>query len=166
MGGDDHSNENSIDIDLGAYGYGVADDYLSDLEISSIDIDSLDPYYDMSTYTIGAGGGAAGHTLSVAGGGGGVSTSSYWNTGTTISNGGSFGDSNVLLDNSGVHIKEGADLTIGDRSLGEFMRKMEDRLAILVPDPAKLEKFEALKKAYDHYKLMEKLCQENDKESK
>jgi hypothetical protein len=40
------------------------------------------------------------------------------------------------------------------------MDKMEERLAILVPDPAKLEKFEALKKAYEHYKLMEKLCQE------
>jgi hypothetical protein len=44
------------------------------------------------------------------------------------------------------------------------MDKMEERLAILVPDPAKLEKFEALKKAYDHYKLMEKLCQEQPKE--
>ena len=40
------------------------------------------------------------------------------------------------------------------------MTKMEERLAILVPDPVKMEKFEALKKAYDHYKLMEKLCQE------
>jgi hypothetical protein len=35
---------------------------------------------------------------------------------------------------------------------------MEQRLAILVPDPAKLEKFEALKKAYEHYKTMESLC--------
>ena len=35
---------------------------------------------------------------------------------------------------------------------------MEQRLAILVPDPTKLEKFEALKKAYEHYKTMESLC--------
>jgi hypothetical protein len=27
-----------------------------------------------------------------------------------------------------------------------------------VPDPAKLERFEALKKAYEHYKTMESLC--------
>ena len=162
---DDHNNENSIDIELGAYGYDAADNYLSDIEISSIDIDPLDSYYDMSTYTIGAVG--AGSTLSVGAGAQGAVGSSYWGSaGTSISGNGSFGDTNVTLDNSGVHIKEGADLTIGDRSLGEFMRKMEDRLAILVPDPAKLEKFEALKKAYDHYKLMEKLCQETQEESK
>ena len=38
------------------------------------------------------------------------------------------------------------------------MKKMEQSLAILVPDPAKLETFEALKKAYEHYKTMESLC--------
>lgn len=44
------------------------------------------------------------------------------------------------------------------RSLGTLLQSIEDRLAILTtPDPAKLEKFAALKKAYDHYKLMEKL---------
>jgi hypothetical protein len=111
------------------------------------------------TLPVGAG---TGQTLTVANG------TSTWNsaTATTIFNSGSFGDANVTLDNDGVHIKEGADLTIGGHSLAEFMRKMEDRLAILVPDPAMLEKYEALKKAYDHYKLMEKLCQANDKESK
>ena len=31
-------------------------------------------------------------------------------------------------------------------------------------DPKKLEQFAALKKAYEHYKLMEKLCQEPPKE--
>jgi hypothetical protein len=54
----------------------------------------------------------------------------------------------------------GTDITVAGKSLKQFMDKMEERLAILVPDPAKLEKFEALKKAYEHYKLMEKLCQE------
>jgi hypothetical protein len=44
------------------------------------------------------------------------------------------------------------------RNLGTLLEKIEDRLAILVePDLAKLEKFAALKKAYDHYKMMEKL---------
>ena len=47
------------------------------------------------------------------------------------------------------------------RSLGKMLEGIEDRLAILQPDPAKLEKFEALKKAYDHYKLMEKLIGED-----
>jgi hypothetical protein len=43
-----------------------------------------------------------------------------------------------------------------------LLERIEDRLAILMdPDPAKLEKFPALKKAYDHYKLLEKLIGED-----
>jgi hypothetical protein len=43
----------------------------------------------------------------------------------------------------------------------KLFEKIEDRLAILMdPDPAKLEKFPALKKAYDHYRLLEKLIGE------
>jgi len=53
-----------------------------------------------------------------------------------------------------------ADVIVNGKSLSEFMTKMEERLAILVPDPEKLERFAALKKAYEHYKLMEKLCHE------
>ena len=41
------------------------------------------------------------------------------------------------------------------------MNKVEDRLAILQPDPNKLEKFEALRKAYEHYKTVEALCVED-----
>jgi hypothetical protein len=54
------------------------------------------------------------------------------------------------------------------RSLKEMFNKIEQRLAILVPDPNKLEHFEALKKAYDHYKVLEALCElpKNDNEDK
>lgn len=41
----------------------------------------------------------------------------------------------------------------------ERLEAIEARLNILVPDPKKLEKFEALKKAYEHYKHLEKLCE-------
>lgn len=47
------------------------------------------------------------------------------------------------------------------QSLGKMIESINDRLAILHPDPAKLEKYAALKKAYDHYKLMEKLIGED-----
>lgn len=48
------------------------------------------------------------------------------------------------------------------RSLGKLLEKIEDRLAILQePDSEKLEKFAALKKAYDNYKLLEKLINED-----
>jgi hypothetical protein len=44
------------------------------------------------------------------------------------------------------------------RSLGSLLVSIEDRLAILQdPDPVKLEKHAALKKAYDHYKTLERL---------
>jgi hypothetical protein len=48
---------------------------------------------------------------------------------------------------------------VNGQDLGEFMETISKRLAILVPDPAKLEHFEALKKAYDHYKMLEQLCE-------
>jgi len=70
----------------------------------------------------------------------------------------------VTIGNNGIDMAAGADIKMDGKSLKEFMNKMEERLAILVPDPKKLEKFEALKKAYEHYKLMEKLCQEEPKE--
>ena len=84
----------------------------------------------------------------------------------TISNAGGYytTKNNVNITGDGIDMAAGTDIKIDGRSLKNFMDKMEERLAILVPDPAKLEKFEALKKAYEHYKLMEKLCQELPKE--
>ena len=51
-----------------------------------------------------------------------------------------------------------ADLIINGQSLKDTMQTIQDRLAILVPDPKKLEQFEALKQAYEHYKTLEALC--------
>ena len=65
---------------------------------------------------------------------------------------------------SSIHVPETADITIGERSLKNFMDTMEKRLAILQPDPKKLEKFEALRKAYEHYKHLERLCEINDED--
>jgi hypothetical protein len=94
--------------------------------------------------------GNAGSTLYTTG------TGSYGWTNTTAST--------VNISNTGIDMAAGTDITVAGKSLKQFMDKMEERLAILVPDPAKLEKFEALKRAYEHYKLMEKLCQEETKE--
>jgi hypothetical protein len=80
-------------------------------------------------------------------------------TGTGYTLGGiSVSPPTVNINTDGIEIKEGGDLKVDGKSLKEFMTKMEQRLAILVPDPKKLEKFEALKKAYEHYKTMESLC--------
>ncbi len=70
----------------------------------------------------------------------------------------------VNITGGGIDMAAGTDISIDGKSLKTFMNKMEERLAILVPDPAKLEQFAALKKAYEHYKLMESLCQEQPDE--
>jgi hypothetical protein len=51
------------------------------------------------------------------------------------------------------------DVKIKGVSIAKILDDIQSRLAILVPDPAKLEHFEALKKAYDHYKMLEALCE-------
>lgn len=74
-------------------------------------------------------------------------TAGSWNT---ISNPG--------LTCSGDANFEG-DVKIKGISIAKALDDINKRLAILVPDPAKLEHFAALKKAYDHYKLLEALCE-------
>ena len=102
-----------------------------------------------------------GYTISATGSSGQFYTTGIngnnWNNITTTS-------PSVNITSNGIDMAAGTDITVGGKSLKEFMNKMEERLAILVPNPKKLEQFEALKKAYEHYKLMESLCQESPKE--
>ena len=49
-------------------------------------------------------------------------------------------------------------LTVNGMDIGTMLAKIQDRLAILVPEPARLDKYEALKQAYEHYKVLEALC--------
>ena len=67
----------------------------------------------------------------------------------------------VTFTDSGLRIEDGKDIQIGIRSLSEFMDKVSERLSILQPDPAKLEKHAALRKAYEHYKTIERLIGED-----
>jgi hypothetical protein len=50
------------------------------------------------------------------------------------------------------------DLKIKGVSLTDTLKTIEKRLSILVPNPKKLAKYEALRKAYEHYKTLEALC--------
>lgn len=52
---------------------------------------------------------------------------------------------------------QGADLVIDKKSMKQWMEAVEKRLAILQPKPELLEKYEALKQAFDHYKTLENL---------
>ena len=121
--------------------------------IDTITLDSSSMYSSntitlpSSSYTIGSTG-SSGQFYTSTGTGG-----HNWNNPPTVN-----------ITGTGIDMAAGTDITVGGKSLKEFMNKMEERLAILIPDPAKLEKFAALKKAYEHYKLMESLCQEQPKE--
>jgi hypothetical protein len=54
------------------------------------------------------------------------------------------------------------DLIVNGKNIGNILDKIQDRLAIIdEPSLEKLEKHAALKKAYDHYKLLEKLIGED-----
>lgn len=82
-------------------------------------------------------------------------SSPMWTTNITSS------PSQATLDVTGNADIKGK-LTVQGKDIGKILETIEKRLAILVPDPKKLEKFEALRKAYDHYKLLEALCHEDD----
>lgn len=60
-------------------------------------------------------------------------------------------DSSVNINTSGVEIKDGGDLKIGDRSMKEFMDRVEDQLAILRPAPELEEKWDKLKELRRQY---------------
>jgi hypothetical protein len=143
----------SMSIDLGNYAAAQPYDNISySSGVDTIDMSTLTTTITMpsytstgSNYTIATGAIGSGYTL-----GAGASNGTYWTTGTTN------------ITGNGIELDATADIKIGNKSFKAIMEKIEDRLAILTPDPAKLEKFAALKKAYEHYKLMEKLCQEDE----
>jgi hypothetical protein len=72
-----------------------------------------------------------------------------------------------LSKNSGLTVTGPADfkgdVKINGKSLVDRLDAIEKRLSILTPDPKKLAKYEALQKAYDNYKILEKLCFDDDK---
>lgn len=91
------------------------------------------------------------YTINAGGGGG---TYAYNNSWTSPTNSGTIkiaGDAEI----AGKIMLQGQDL-------GRTIEQINQRLAILVPDPKLLDKYNALKEAYDHYKTLEALCIESD----
>jgi hypothetical protein len=96
------------------------------------------------------------HSIGAGGVGGGTLYTSATNPYTLISS-----NSNMPNAISVKGIMKADDLELDGVSMKESIQAILDRLSILVPDPAKLEKFAALKASYEHYKLLEKLCTDN-----
>ena len=66
-------------------------------------------------------------------------------------------NSNVSNGVSGTLEAEN-DIILAGKSMKKLLESIEDRLAVIIDaDPEKLEKFSMLKKAYEHYKMIEKL---------
>jgi len=70
---------------------------------------------------------------------------------------------NVNISNTGVNMKDDCDLKIGDRSLKDFMDRVEDRLAILHPNEELEERWEQLKDLRRQYEALEKDILEKEK---
>jgi len=149
----------SLDLGYGA----VPPDYSNISYSGGIDTITIDAntMYSSNTITLPSttisGSGSAGYTIGSAG-------STMYTTGTGTYNWNTTIPPSVNISSDGIDMAAGTDIKVDGKSLKEFMSKMEERLAILIPDPKKLEQFAALKKAYEHYKLMESLCQEPPKE--
>ena len=149
----------SLDLGYGAVppDYGNIS-YSGGVDTITIDSSTMNSMYSsgtitLPTTTITNGGYTIGHA---------GSSGQFYTTGTGGHNWNN--PPTVNITGTGIDMAAGTDISIDGKSLKTFMNKMEERLAILIPDPTKLEQFAALKKAYDHYKLMEKLCQEPPKE--
>lgn len=97
-----------------------------------------------------------------------MNTTPYTYGNITISNTGNF-TNGVLnsITNPSLHVtgdsKFDGDIQIKGVSILETLESINKRLAILQPNPDKLKKFEALKKAYEHYKVLESLCEIEEK---
>jgi hypothetical protein len=126
--------------------------YYSTPSYGNITLVNTNPYSSSSVLvTGGTSYGAGGYTLATS------ATNATW---TQMANG-----TNPSLQVQGDAEFKG-NVTINGQNLAETLRGIQDRLAILVPDPKLLDKYEALKQAYDHYKLLEALCVEQSNTDK
>jgi hypothetical protein len=69
----------------------------------------------------------------------------------------------VNISTTGIDMAAGTDITVGGKSLKEFMNSMEERLAILHPNPALEDRWEQLKELRRQYIEMEKDLLEKEK---
>ena len=134
----------TVTIDLGKMYQDSYDKYLSsmygNLSISTpsttMGVGGTYPYYTTGGYSLG------------------TYTTSPWAGASQHSNSGT-------LTISGTN----PDIILGDKSMAKWMDSVNARLHILEPKKELLEKYDALKQAYEHYKTLEALLHENDNES-
>jgi hypothetical protein len=72
-------------------------------------------------------------------------------------------DSRINITSDGVTMKDDCDLKIGDRSLKDFMNRVEDQLAILRPAPELEEKWDQLRDLRRQYETLKQDILEKEK---
>ena len=130
-----------------------------DLMIQPLDLANLAPL--LNTVSLSGTGGSSTYGIGASGYNSTYNNSGIYTTGGSPSlNWGSLNPNQVHITNTGIDMTKDCDITIGGRSMKKILDGIEQRLGILVPDPKKLERYEALKQAYEHYKTLEALCNE------
>lgn len=86
---------------------------------------------------------------------------SSWNQNVTITSGAY--DPSVKSNNNGINIDADCDIKIGDRSLKQFMDKVEERLNILRPNPKLEDKWDELAELGKRYRELESTILEKEK---
>lgn len=142
------------DVELDTITIDIGEDTIEskDLYIDTSSMINSSYSFNVPSYSIGAIG-TSGSFLTSTGANG-----TSWTTAGTSS-------SHATLKVTGT-AEFDSDVTIKGVSIAKTLEDIQRRLAILVPDPAKLEHFAALKKAYEHYKTLEALCEIPKKEDK
>jgi hypothetical protein len=139
---------------------------LDDLIIQPLDLANITPL--LNTVSLSGTGASATYNIGAQGSGGASGYQSIYNTaGPTYSWNTLNQPNKVNIHGGGIELDEDADITIGGRSMKKMLEGIEQRLSILVPDPKKLQQYEALQQAYEHYRTLEALCnQEPDTDKK
>ena len=84
-----------------------------------------------------------------------VNSTYNWVTGTTVSP--------VSIGTDGIDMQTGTDIKVGGKSLTQAIEKLEERLAILNPNPELEERWEQLKELRKKYMELEKDLLEKEK---
>lgn len=111
------------------------------------------PGYTGAAGITGAPGIAGAATMPIANGGVGATSYNYTTMAPPKYNSG-------LIVNGDAEFQ--GDVKIKGRSIVDTLNAIEQRLSILTPDPKKLAKYEALRKAYEHYKTLEAMCYDDE----
>ena len=113
--------------------------------------------YNLGMNNISLGGAIGGGVI-------GASNSIYTTAGSNGSWGGIYNAAAAVnLDHNGIKVTESADIKLGNVSLKDFINKIEQRLALLTPNPELENEWDELKDLGDRYRELEKQITEKMK---